>query len=39
MNTPKYTTDDPGRRRVNAAWKALGWLALVVFAFAPFPWG
>jgi hypothetical protein len=42
MNTPESTTDDHGRRtdrpRVNAAWKALGWLALVVFSFSPVPW-
>jgi hypothetical protein len=42
MNTPESTTNEHGRRndppRVNAAGKALLWLALVVFAFGPFPW-
>jgi hypothetical protein len=32
---PRRRSDHP---RAKAAWKFVLWLALVVFAFAPFPW-
>jgi hypothetical protein len=34
--TPRNNTDHP---RLNAAKNALLWLAVIVLALAPFPWG